>query len=98
MEQNNFEKQVSTPMPPKPDNNLVLAIICTICCCLPLGIVGIVKASKVNGLYYAKQYEAANLAAQEAKKWSLIGIGVGLVINIIYWLVYGATIFAMLGM
>lgn len=75
MEQNNFEQQVSTPMPPKPDNNLVLAIICTICCCLPLGIVGIVKASKVNGLYYAKQYEAANLAAQEAKKWSLIGYG-----------------------
>ena len=62
MEQNNFEQQVSTPMPPKPDNNLVLAIICTICCCLPLGIVGIVKANKVNGLYYAKQYEAANLA------------------------------------
>lgn len=26
MEQNNFEQQVSTPMPPKPDNNLVLAI------------------------------------------------------------------------
>ena len=45
MEQNNFEQQVSTPMPPKPDNNLVLAIICTICCCLPLGIVGIVKAN-----------------------------------------------------
>lgn len=81
MEQNNFEQQVSTPMPPKPDNNLVLAIICTICCCLPLGIVGIVKANKVNGLYYAKQYEAANLAAQEAKKWSLIGMGVGLFIN-----------------
>lgn len=38
------------------------------------------------------------LAAQEAKKWSLIGIGIGLVINIIYLLVYGATIFAMLGM
>lgn len=95
MEQNNFEQQVSTPMPPKPDNNLVLA---TICCCLPLGIVGIVKANKVNGLYYAKQYEAANLAAQEAKKWSLIGMGVGLFINIIYWLVYGATLIAMLGM
>ena len=65
---------------------------------MPLGIVGIVKANKVNGLYYAKQYEAANLAAQEAKKWSLIGMGVGLFINIIYWLVYGATLIAMLGM
>lgn len=68
MEQNNFEQQVSTPMPPKPDNNLVLAIICTICCCLPLGIVGIVKASKVNGLYYAKQYEAANFSSTRGKE------------------------------
>lgn len=81
-------------MPPKPDNNLVLAIICTVCCCLPLGIVGIVKASKVNGLYLAKQYEAAELASKEAKKWSLIGIGVGVVIEIIYMIVYGAAIFA----
>lgn len=97
MEQNNFEPHVSTPTPPKPNNNLVLAIFCTLCCCLPLGIVGIVKASKVNGLYLAKQYDAAELAAQEAKKWSLIGMGVGLAINIIYMLVYGASIFALLG-
>lgn len=95
MEQNNYqEQQIASPMPPKPDNNLVLAIVCTVCCCLPLGIVGIVKASKVNGLYLAKQYEAAALAAQDAKKWSLIGIGVGLVIQIIYVLVYGAAIFS----
>lgn len=93
MEQNNFqEQQVTTPMPPKPDNNLVLAIICTVCCCLPLGIVGIVKASKVNGLYLAKQYEAAAIAAQEAKKWSYIGIGIGLVINVIYVILYGGAL------
>ena len=61
MEQNNLEQQVSTPMPPKPDNNMVLAIACTVCCCLPFGIVGIIKASKVNGLYLTKQYEAAAL-------------------------------------
>ena len=48
MEQNNLEQQVSTPMPPKPDNNMVLAIACTVCCCLPFGIVGIIKASKVK--------------------------------------------------
>ena len=38
-------------MLPKPDNNLVLAIFTTICCCLPFGIVAIVKASSVNTLY-----------------------------------------------
>ena len=80
MEQNNLEQQVSTPMPPKPDNNMVLAIACTVCCCLPLGIVGIIKASKVNGLYLTKQYEAAALMAQDA------------VIQVIYVIFYGAAI------
>lgn len=47
---------------------MVLAIACTVCCCLPFGIVGIIKASKVNGLYLTKQYEAAALMAQDAKK------------------------------
>ena len=92
MEQNNLEQQVSTPMPPKPDNNMVLAIACTVCCCLPLGIVGIIKASKVNGLYLTKQYEAAALMPQDAKKWSIIGIVVGLVIQVIYVIFYGAAI------
>lgn len=103
MEQNNFDQpnnlgqQANAPMPPKPDNNLVLAIVCTVCCCLPVGIYGIIKASKVNSLYQARLFSEAEEAAKEAKKWSLIGIGVGLVINIIYMVVYGATIFAALG-
>lgn len=75
-------------MLPKPDNNLVMAIITTICCCLPLGIVAIVKAAKVNGLYLAGQYDLAVQAAAEAKKWSIIGIVAGAVINIIYFVVY----------
>ena len=31
--------------PLKPDNNLVWAILCTLLCCLPFGIVSIVYAS-----------------------------------------------------
>lgn len=73
---------------PKPDNNLVLAIICTVCCCLPLGIVGIVKASKVNGLYMAGMYDMAAQEAQEAKKWSIIGIAIGAVAWILYVIFY----------
>lgn len=77
----------NTPMPPRPDNHLVLAILTTLCCCLPLGIVAIVKAAKVNGLYIAGQYEAAELYAADARKWSYIGIGIGFVVNTIYFLV-----------
>lgn len=73
---------------PKPSSNLGLAIFTTLCCCLPFGIVAIIKASKVNDLYIMKQYEAAEFAAAEAKKWSLIGIGCALVGWILYILVY----------
>jgi hypothetical protein len=31
-----------------------------------------------------KQYAAAQVSAEEAKKWSYIGIGLGLAIGIIY--------------
>lgn len=85
------------PMMRKPDNHMVLAILTTICCCLPLGIVGIVKASKVNDYYYMQQYQMAQQAADDAKKYSLIGVGVGLAIEIIYIIIYGAALFATLG-
>lgn len=71
-----------TPLPPRPENNLVLAIITTICCCLPLGIVAIIKAARVNGFYMAGQYEMAVASAAEAKKWALIGIAAGILINL----------------
>lgn len=79
---------------PKPDSNLVLAIICTVCCCLPFGIVGIIKASKVNDYYLMKQYDAARIAAEDAKKWSLIGIILGAVGSIIYIIIYALAIAA----
>lgn len=65
-----------------------MAILTTICCCLPLGIVAIIKASKVNGLYVAGQYAAAMQAAADAKKWSMIGIICGAIINIAYFIFY----------
>lgn len=77
----------NTQMPPKPDNNLVLAIFTTVCCCLPLGIVAIIKASSVNTMYVTGNYAAAVNAAAEAKKWSIWGIVLGLVIYVIYMLV-----------
>lgn len=72
---------------PKPDNNLVMAILCTICCCLPLGIVGIIKATKVDSYYNAGQYALAKQSADEAKKYSMIGIVVGGIVSVIYGII-----------
>lgn len=78
------------PVPPtgapavKPDNNLVWAILCTVLCCLPFGIVAIVKSSKVDSLWAAGQYAEAKQAADEAKKWSIIGAVAGGVSALLY--------------
>lgn len=87
-----MDEMNTTPI--KPNNYMALAIFTTICCCLPLGIVAIVKASKVNEYFALQQYELAQKAADEAKKWSFIGVGLGLVCQIIYLVAYGASAFS----
>lgn len=81
---NNNQMNVDAGTPP--ENHLVMAILTTIFCCLPLGIVAIVKASSVKSLYYSGQKEAALLAAQEAKKWSTWGIIGGLTVGALYFI------------
>ena len=44
---------------PQPNNYLVWAKLVTIFCCLPFGIVAIIKANKVNTLYAARQFDMA---------------------------------------
>ena len=80
----------------KPSNNLVWAILCTVLCCLPLGVVSIVYATKVNGLYNSGDYAAAQEAADKAMKYSKIGAiigGIGIVLYIILVAVGAAAIF-----
>ena len=83
-----YQGQVQEQVPMmKPDNNMALAIFTTVCCCLPFGIVAIIKANSVNSLYMSKQYTAAIMAANDAKKWSMIGIG--LIVWVLYFVFFG---------
>ena len=61
------------------------AILCTAFCCMPLGIVAILKANQVETYYNSGNYEAALQASQEARKWSMIGAGVSLVFYFLYF-------------
>ena len=72
------------------------SILVTIFCCLPFGIVGIVNASKVSSLYAQGNYTEAQQASSNAKKWTKIGFFIGLAFIVIYFLVYGITIFSIL--
>lgn len=74
-QQANNEQQYSYAY--KPNTNLVWAILSTLFCCLPLGIVAIVKASQVDTLWFCGKYSEAIAAAESAKKWSIIAAVVG---------------------
>ena len=56
-----------------PKNYLVWSILVTLFCCLPLGIVAIVKSASVNGLWAQGQYAEAQAAAASAKNGDLGG-------------------------
>lgn len=80
LEFNEFEE---TKVPPQ--NYLLLAILTTFFCCLPIGVYAIIKSTSVNTLWTQGQYELANKASQEAKKWSIIAIISGIVGIILYF-------------
>lgn len=69
---------------PAPDNNMVWAILSTVLCCLPLGIVAIVKAANVNSLWAQGQYAAAQQASDDAKKFAMWGAIAGIVVVVLY--------------
>ena len=60
--------------------HLAPAILVTLFCCLPFGIVAIVFAAQVNGKLQSDDYEGALSASNNAKTWCWISFGVGLAV------------------
>ncbi|MEM6338076.1 MAG: CD225/dispanin family protein, partial [Bacteroidota bacterium] len=79
------------------DNHLVKAILVTIFCCLPLGIVSIVYAAQVNGHVQAGRRAEALEASANASKWANWGLIAGLVIGVLY-ILYFVVIIGFAGM
>jgi hypothetical protein len=81
-------QQPGWPGQREPDNYLVWAILTTVLCCLPLGIVSIVYSTKVSGLWSQGRYAEAQAAADSAKKWAIIAAIVGAVVGVIMVILY----------
>ena len=78
-------------MPPPPGgtqeyipNHLVWAILSTLFCCLPFGIVSIVFASQVDGKRAAGDIAGARDASAKAKFWALLSAGLMLIPLVLY--------------
>jgi hypothetical protein len=89
-----FASRPATPPPPpyqtanvpqmqKPDNLLVWSILATVLCCLPTGIVAIIYSNKVNNLWDTRDYAGAQEAANTAKTWCFVSLGLGIVAIVI---------------
>lgn len=72
-----------------PDNYLVWAILTTILCCWPLGIVSIIYSARVNGLHLRGEKQMALRCSRLAKNWAIASAVVGVVILIIIGIVWG---------
>jgi hypothetical protein len=71
---------------PPPPNYLIWAILTTIFCCLPLGIVSIVFSTQVNNKWALGDVAGAQDSSVKAKKfaiWSAIATGIVVVIWVI---------------
>ncbi len=71
-------------------NYLTQAILVTLCCCIPFGIVAIIKASQVNSLIAQGDYEGARNASGQAKMWCILSAVFGCIGGIVWGAIQAA--------
>ena len=83
--------------PPMPDTYMVWAILATLLCCLPFGIVSIVKASQVSTLYYQGNYAEARAASRAARNWAIASaVSSGAIVLVYVAVFFGAVLIGQL--
>lgn len=73
------ESTASQPQSQRPASYLTWNILATICCCIPVGIIGIIYSSKVNRYYMEGNEEGARRASETAAWCLIIAFTLGLV-------------------
>jgi len=68
-------------------NYLWQSIVCTVCCCMPMGIPAIVYAAQVNSKVLQGDIAGARHSSKNARMWCWIAFGFGLAVQVI-WAVF----------
>ena len=69
------------PYPPCPPTNMVWAIISTVLCCIPTGIVALYYSNKVSKKYYEGDQAAAEHYSEVSAWWCIATIIAGIVMS-----------------
>jgi hypothetical protein len=70
----------------KPRSHLAGAILATLLCCMPFGIVAIIYAAQVDSKFNAGDYVGAQNASNTAKTWLVVSIVLGLLFGFLVML------------
>jgi phage FluMu protein Com len=71
---------------------LAQAILCTLFCCLPFGIVAIVYAAQVSGKVAAGDYRGAQVSSANARTWCWVSFLCGIIPTVLYVLAMMARV------
>lgn len=63
-----------------PSNHLVMAILSTVLCCLPLGVTSIVFSAQVNRKWNVGDFDGARRSSQKAKNFWIASVAVSVVL------------------
>ena len=66
-------------------NNMVGAVLSTLCCCLPLGVVAIIYAAQVNTKIAAGDIAGAQAASKNASTFTWLSVILGFVFGVLYF-------------
>jgi hypothetical protein len=69
------------------NNHMAMAILVTIFCCLPFGIVAIVNAAQVNKKIAIGDYNGAIASSKQAKTWATVSLVTGVVVVALWILI-----------
>jgi hypothetical protein len=72
------------PLVNKPKSHMLYAILATLFCCLPFGIVAIVYAAQVDTKWNVGDWRGAERSSRSAKNWALASVIGGLVGSVFY--------------
>ncbi|MFC5382422.1 CD225/dispanin family protein [Aquipuribacter nitratireducens] len=82
------------PASEPPPSNLVWAILTTVLCCLPFGIVSIVFAAQVNSKWATGDFSGAQDASRKARLWAIVAAVAGIVYLVVVIGLFSAGIMA----
>lgn len=79
---------ISAPAPPTrepmPPSYMIWAVLSTLCCCMPAGIVAIVFSASVSTKYFSGDIEGARRASHRVEIWVIVSIVAGIIFNALY--------------